>query len=134
MQKFLFSLALVASLSANYDDRKGEDFETSFGTVQRASNRLSLTEKDGTKHVVRQAGQLMFKAESTIGGVTLRKKLLLSHAMTRQEMVQALAAYMGTESADEDDRSIAGTTIPSAGAYGGYYADESSYMSDENEA
>jgi hypothetical protein len=44
MQKFLLSLMLISALAANFDDRKGEDFETSIGTVHRSSTKLFLTE------------------------------------------------------------------------------------------
>jgi len=36
----------------------------------------------------------MFKAGSTIGGIVLKKRLLISHAMTREELVMALADYI----------------------------------------
>ena len=95
MQKFLLSLMLISALVANFDDRKGEDFETSIGTVHRSSTKLFLTEPDGmTVYKMKKSNPIMFKAGSTIGGIVLKKRLLISHAMTREELVMALADYI----------------------------------------
>ncbi len=95
MQKFLLSLILIGALAANFDDRKGEDFETSIGVVHRSSTKLFLTEPDEiTVHKMKKNNFIMFKSGSTVGGVVLKKRLLISHAMTREELVMALAEYI----------------------------------------
>ena len=47
MQKILLGLILIAALSANFNDRKGEEFETTFGTVYRSNTKLIVRELDG---------------------------------------------------------------------------------------
>ena len=87
-------MALIMSLSAGFDDKRGEDFETTFGTVHRAKNKLVVAEINGDVHEVKKGGQLMFPAGSSLGEITLKKRLLISQSMTREKLVQVLAAYM----------------------------------------
>jgi hypothetical protein len=94
MQKFMLSFILIATLSANFNDRKGEAFETSIGIVHRAKNELVLTTNDGEIHTVKKGGQLYFRAGSSLGSFTLKDRFLISHTMSREELVQALASYM----------------------------------------
>jgi hypothetical protein len=57
--------------------------------------KLFLTEPDGmTVYKMKKSNPIMFKAGSTIGGIVLKKRLLISHAMTREELVIALADYI----------------------------------------
>jgi hypothetical protein len=57
--------------------------------------KLFLTEPDGmTVYKMKKSNPIMFKAGSTIGGIVLKKRLLISHAMTREELVMALADYI----------------------------------------
>ncbi|MCE2715923.1 MAG: hypothetical protein LW696_01405 [Alphaproteobacteria bacterium] len=92
--KFLLGLALVVSLAAEYNDRNGEDFETCFGTIHRATHKLVLTTTTGEVHAVKRGQQLFFPAGTTLGEITLPNKICLSQAMTRKDMVKALAAFM----------------------------------------
>lgn len=96
-KKILLSLALIMSLSADFYDRDGEEFETIFGTVMRSATKLFANVNEGGEIKVLQknkAGVLSFKAGENLGGFTFRDRLLLTQKMTREQFVQVLAAYM----------------------------------------
>ena len=96
MQKFSLSLVLITALVANFNDRKGEEFETSFGTVCRSNTKLIVKEFDGDEmkiHVANKKGVLVFEPGSTVGGIVFDEGLCLAHSMTRKQLINALLAY-----------------------------------------
>ncbi len=96
MQKILLGLILIAALSANFNDRKGEEFETTFGTVYRSNTKLIVRELDGDEmkiYAANKKGVLAFEAGSTVGGIVFDEGLCLARSMTRKQLVTALLAY-----------------------------------------
>jgi len=96
-KKILLSLALVMSLSANFDDKNGEEFETNFGTVCRSSTKLYVNVNDAgeiKKLKANKGRQLVFKGGQSVGEFTFSDRLVLTHDMTREEFVQALGNYL----------------------------------------
>lgn len=93
MKKYLLSLLLITSVFADFDDRKGEDFVTELGTVHRSRTKLKLIETDGTVHEMDRSSKLSFKKDHTFSGCTVKKRLELTHAMSRAELLAALMDY-----------------------------------------
>lgn len=92
--KFLLGLFFVTSLASNYNDRSGEDFETSFGKVHRATHKLVLATTTDEIHAVKRGEQLLFPAGSILGEITLENDLYLCQAMSKKKMLKVLAAFM----------------------------------------
>ncbi len=96
-KKFLLSLAFVVSLSANFDDKNGEEFETNFGTVYRSSTKLYVNVNDAgeiKKMSAKKGGLIVFKGGQSLGEFTFPDRLILTHNMTREKFVQALSNYL----------------------------------------
>jgi hypothetical protein len=93
MKKYLLSMLLITAVFANFDDRKGEDISTELGIIHRSRTKLKLIETDGTVHDMDRSNRLIFKRDHVLSGCVLKKRLELTHAMSRAELLAALMDY-----------------------------------------